>query len=122
MLAQTDRKLIRRRVHLRIRQRLSGTRGRPRLAVFRSLKHIYAQAIDDEQGRTLAAASTRDAGLLSGGTTGGNVAAAKRVGQAIADRLRAAGIESVVFDRGGFLYHGRVKALAEAVREAGIKF
>jgi large subunit ribosomal protein L18 len=122
MLAQTDRKEIRRRVHLRIRRRLSGTRGRPRLAVFRSLKHIYVQAIDDEQGRTLAAASTLDDGLLAEDGKGGNVAAAKRVGQAIAERLRAAGIESVVFDRGGFLYHGRVKALAEAIREAGIKF
>jgi large subunit ribosomal protein L18 len=122
MLAQIDRKEIRKRVHRRIRRRLLGTKARPRLAVFRSLKHIYAQVIDDEDGRTLATASTLDAALRPDNPKGGNIAAAKVVGRAIGERLRAAGIEAVVFDRGGFLYHGRVKALADAVRETGIKF
>jgi len=95
-----------------------GTPERPRLAVYRSLNHIYAQVIDDKTARTLASASTTEKGL--GGTTGGNIDAAKRVGQAIAERALAAGIESVVFDRGGYLYHGRVRALTDAARAAGL--
>ena len=95
-----------------------GTTERPRLSVFRSDKHIYAQIIDDEQGRTIAAASTTEKDLR--GATGGNVDAAVRVGRAIAERALSNGIESVVFDRGGYRYHGRVKALADAAREAGL--
>jgi large subunit ribosomal protein L18 len=122
MHGTVDRKAIRRRVRYRIRKKLSGTAGRPRLAVFRSEKHIYAQAIDDASGRTVAHASSRDASIRAGSPSGSNVAAAKVVGAAIAERLKQKGIETVVFDRGGFLYHGRVKALAEAAREAGLKF
>jgi large subunit ribosomal protein L18 len=117
-----DRDAIRRRIRYRIRKRLAGTESRPRLAVFRSDKHIYAQAIDDAGGRTLAACSTRDKELKGRSPRGGNVEAAKVVGSAIAGKLKDKGIETVVFDRGGYLYHGRVKALAEAAREAGLKF
>jgi large subunit ribosomal protein L18 len=117
-----DRDAVRRRNRYRIRKRLSGTQARPRLAVFRSDKHIYAQAIDDADGRTLAAASTLDADLKGTVKSGGNVAAAKAVGQAIAGKLKEKGIEDVVFDRGGYLYHGRIKALADAAREAGLSF
>jgi large subunit ribosomal protein L18 len=105
-------------VHRRIRRKVRGTTERPRLAIYRSLNHIYAQLIDDEQGRTIASASTTEKDLH--GATGGNVEAAQRVGRTIAERARAAGIESVVFDRGGYLYHGRVKALTDAAREAGL--
>lgn len=105
-------------IHKRIRGKLSGSAERPRLAIYRSLNHIYAQLIDDERARTLAAASTREKDLS--GSTGGNVEAAKRVGKAIAERALAAGIEQVVFDRGGYKYHGRVRALTEAAREAGL--
>jgi large subunit ribosomal protein L18 len=105
-------------VHRRIRRKVRGTTGRPRLAIYRSLNHIYAQLIDDEQGRTLASASTTEKDLH--GSTGGNLEAAQRVGRTIAERAIAAGIESVVFDRGGYLYHGRVKALTDAAREAGL--
>ncbi len=122
MHGTVDRKAIRRRIRYRIRKKLSGTATRPRLAVFRSEKHIYAQAIDDASGRTVAHASSRDASIRAEWKRGSNVAAAKVVGSAIAERLKAKGIETVVFDRGGFLYHGRVKALAEAAREAGLKF
>lgn len=122
MHGTVDRKAIRRRIRYRIRKKLSGTAARPRLAVFRSEKHIYAQAIDDASGRTVAHASSRDASIRAESKRGSNVAAAKVVGSAIAERLKAQGIETVVFDRGGFLYHGRVKALAEAAREAGLKF
>jgi large subunit ribosomal protein L18 len=118
----TDRRAVRRRIRYRIRKKLSGTASRPRLAVFRSDKHIYAQVIDDETGTTLATASTREKDVHSRAPRGGNVEAAKLVGAAIAEKLKAKGIETVVFDRGGFLYHGRVKALAEAAREAGLKF
>ena len=106
------------RIHLRIRKKVVGTEARPRLAVFRSLKHIYAQVIDDGNGRTMAAASSREKGLTGGGKKEG----AAGVGKLIASRCREKGIESVVFDRGGFKYHGRIKALAEAAREAGLKF
>jgi large subunit ribosomal protein L18 len=106
--------------HQRLRLRLSGTEARPRLAVFRSLNHIYAQVIDDISGSTLAAASSLDTGLK--GATGTKTDDAKRVGQLVAERAKAAGIGQVVFDRAGFKYHGRVRSLAEAAREAGLDF
>jgi large subunit ribosomal protein L18 len=105
-------------VHRRIRRKVRGTTERPRLAIYRSLNHIYAQVIDDEQGTTLASASTTEKDLSSG--SGGNVDAAQRIGRTIAERAIAAGVTSVVFDRGGYLYHGRVKALTDAAREAGL--
>jgi large subunit ribosomal protein L18 len=110
------------RLHLRIRKKISGKESRPRLAVFRSQAHIYAQIINDEEGRTLCAASSVDKDLRAKSKTGANVAAAKAVGALIATRAKEKGIEAVVFDRGGFQYHGRVKALADAAREAGLKF
>jgi large subunit ribosomal protein L18 len=114
---------IRDRIHRRIRKRMAGTPARPRLAVFRSQSHIYAQLIDDEAGRTLCSASSLDKeAKLDGAARGSNVAAAKKVGQIIASRAKEKGIEAVVFDRGGFQYHGRVKALADAARESGLKF
>jgi large subunit ribosomal protein L18 len=113
---------IRERIHRRIRKRMTGTPGRPRLAVFRSQSHIYAQVIDDEAGRTLCAASSLDKELRADGKRGANVASAKKVGQLIASRAKEKGIEAVVFDRGGFQYHGRIKALADAARESGLKF
>ena len=117
-MAQRDRAEVRRAVHKRIRRKVSGTGQRPRLAIFRSLNHIYAQIIDDESGRTLVSASTTEKDLR--GATGGNVEAAERVGRAVAERALAQGISSVVFDRGGYRYHGRVKALTDAAREAGL--
>ena len=117
-MAQKSRADIRQGVHSRIRKKVSGTAERPRLAVFRSVNHIYAQVIDDKSGRTLATASTTEKAL--GLKTGGNVDAAKAVGKAIAERAIGAGVSSVVFDRGGYLYHGRVKALIDATREAGL--
>ena len=122
MQAQVNRKAARRRIRHRVRKDIQGTKARPRLAVFRSLRHIYVQAIDDESGATLAQASTRDKQLRAEAGRGGNREAAQKVGQVIAERLKDAGVETVVFDRGGFLYHGRVKALAEAAREGGLKF
>jgi len=113
---------VRLRIHERIRKQLNGSPARPRLAVFRSNKHIYAQIIDDSKGATLTAASTLDAGTKKDVKQGGNIAAAKAVGKLVAERAKAKGIEAVLFDRGGYLYHGRVKALAEAAREAGLKF
>ena len=118
MITQTKRNEIRKRIHTRIREKLSGTSERPRLNVYRSLNHIYAQVIDDQNGVTLASAST----IALKATTGGNVAAAKEIGKAIAEKAQEKGIKKVVFDRGGFLYHGRVKALADAAREAGLEF
>lgn len=115
---KNNRAEIRRGVHTRIRKKVSGTAERPRLAVFRSLNHIYAQVIDDVNGKTLAAASTTEKDLK--GKTGGNVEAAQTVGKAIAERAQAAGVSQVVFDRGGYVYHGRVKALLDATREAGL--
>ena len=106
--------------HRRVRKRVSGTTARPRLAVFRSNKHISAQVIDDRAGRTLAAASTLEKDIKGGAT--GNIDAAKKVGKLIAERAKAAGVSAVVFDRGGFLYHGRVAAVADAAREAGLEF
>lgn len=117
-MAQNSRANIRRAVHSRIRKKVSGTTARPRLAVYRSLNHIYAQVIDDEQGTTLATASTTEKDLA--GSTGGNIEAAQRIGKAIAERAIAAGISNVVYDRGGYVYHGRVKALIDASREAGL--
>jgi large subunit ribosomal protein L18 len=101
---------------------VAGSPQRPRLCVFRSINHIYAQVIDDRDGRTLAAASSLDAQTRQQTKGGGNVAAAKVVGKAIGERAKAAGVEAVVFDRGGYKYHGRVQALAQAAREAGLKF
>jgi len=109
------------RRHRRVRKRVRGTASRPRLAVFRSLRHIYAQLVDDDAARTLAAASSTDA-ELRGKVDGGNVAGAAAVGEALARRALAQGIGQVVFDRGGYKYHGRVRALAEAARKAGLKF
>ena len=118
-MAKNNKAEIRRGVHTRIRKKVSGTAERPRLAVFRSLNHIYAQVIDDESGRTLAAASTVEKDL-KGDKNGGTIAAAQTVGRAIAERAQAAGVSQVVFDRGGYVYHGRVKALLDATREAGL--
>lgn len=117
-MANTNRASIRTAIHKRIRRRVTGTSGQPRLAVYRSLNHIYAQVIDDEHGVTLVSASTTEKDLRS--STGGNIDAAKRVGKEIAQRALSKGIERVVFDRGGYLYHGRVKALTDAAREAGL--
>ena len=108
-------------VHTRIRKKLQGTAERPRLNVYRSLNHIYVQVIDDLNGKTLVSASTAE-GKKEARRTGGNVASAKTVGKAIAERAKAKGVTMVVFDRGGYIYHGRVKALADAAREAGLKF
>ena len=120
-MARTDHKLeLRRRRHARVRRRVRGSADRPRLAVFRSNKHISAQLIDDDSGRTLAAASSVEAGLR--GVSGGNIDAAGKVGSLVASRARAAGITAVVFDRGGFAYHGRVAALADAARAEGLEF
>jgi large subunit ribosomal protein L18 len=117
-MAKRDKAAVRRAVHTRIRRRVSGSAARPRLAIFRSLNHIYAQVIDDERAVTIASASTVEKDLRGG--TGGNIEAAQRVGRAIAERAIAAGVEQVVFDRGGFRFHGRVKALTDAAREAGL--
>jgi len=114
-----EKRAARIRRHLRVRKKVRGTAERPRLAVFRSNKHISAQVIDDRTGRTLAAASTTEAGLRSDST--GNVAAATKVGTLVAERAKAAGVGRVVFDRGGNLYHGRVAAVADAAREAGLE-
>jgi large subunit ribosomal protein L18 len=118
MIPLRKRNAIRQRVHTRIRRRMTGTTERPRLNVYRSLNHIYVQVIDDSQGTTLVSAST----VASKLKTGGNVAAAKEVGKLIAERAKEKGISKVVFDRGGYLYHGRIKALADAAREAGLEF
>lgn len=117
-MAQKSRSDIRHGVHGRIRKKVQGSAERPRLAVFRSLNHIYAQVIDDNSGKTLATASTTEKTI--GGKTGGNIEAAKAVGKTIAERALAAGVSSVVYDRGGYVYHGRVKALLDATREAGL--
>ncbi len=117
------KRLHRRRAHLRVRSRLAGTAERPRLAVFKSLRHIYAQVIDDGSGRTLVQASTLDGDVRARlERPGPTLAAAKAVGAAVAERAKASGIEAVVFDRGGYIYHGRVKALADAAREQGLRF
>jgi large subunit ribosomal protein L18 len=112
----------RKRVHARVRMKVSGTPERPRLSVYRSVGHIYTQIIDDGTGRTLVSASSVDKEVKKGLKGGGNIAAAKSVGKIIAERAKAAGVSKVVFDRGGYKYHGRVKALADAAREAGLQF
>jgi large subunit ribosomal protein L18 len=117
MIKRQDRKVNRSKRHRRVRVHVAGTPQRPRLAVFRSLNHLYAQLIDDGSARTIAAAST-----LELKAKGNGVAQAAEVGKAIATKAKAAGVSSVVFDRGGFLYHGRIKALADAAREAGLEF
>ena len=117
-MAKTSRAVVRAAVHKRIRRKVRGTTEHPRLAVYRSLNHIYAQVIDDERGVTLVSAATTEKDLR--GSTGGNIDAAKRIGKEIAQRALAKGITRIVFDRGGYLYHGRVKALTDAVREAGL--
>jgi large subunit ribosomal protein L18 len=119
MLNREGKNITRQRVHDRIRKKLQGTAERPRLNVYRSLNHIYVQVIDDLHGKTLVSASSSEG---EGKKTGGNVAAAKSVGKAIAERAKAKGITKVVFDRGGYIYHGRVKALADAAREGGLQF
>jgi large subunit ribosomal protein L18 len=123
MLKPRERNVIRQRVHTRIREKMSGTAERPRLNVYRSLNHIYTQLIDDLNGVTLISASSFGKKTDSEDKHyGGNVAAAKEVGKLIAERAKEKGIKKVVFDRGGYLYHGRVKALADAAREAGLEF
>jgi large subunit ribosomal protein L18 len=117
-----SRNAHRQQVHRRVRQRVMGTPQRPRLCVHRSLGHIYAQVIDDQTGRTLVSASSLDKGTRATLKGGGNVASAKIVGKSVAERSLAVGIQQVVFDRGGYMYHGRVEALANAAREAGLKF
>lgn len=122
MIIPIDRSSERRRIHKRIREKISGKPERPRLCVFRSLKYIYAQIIDDSRGITLVAASTAEKEMRGQLKKGGNIEASKLVGKAIAERAKAKGIKVVVFDRGGYLYHGRVKAVAEAARESGLEF
>jgi large subunit ribosomal protein L18 len=121
MLSKLSKNATRRFVHVRIRKKVQGTAERPRLNVYRSVNHIYVQLIDDLAGKTLLAASSA-IGKKGQRTGGGNVAAAKEIGKAIAEKAKAKGISKVVFDRGGYLYHGRVKALADAAREAGLQF
>ena len=122
MASVLERREARQRRHRRVRRVVRGTTERPRLCVFKSARHIYAQVIDDESGRTLCSASSLDAPLRSQYKRGSNVASAKAVGALIASRAMEKGLEAVVFDRGGFQYHGRIKALADAAREAGLKF
>jgi large subunit ribosomal protein L18 len=117
-MANTSRATVREAIHRRIRRKVKGSSERPRLAVYRSVKHIYAQVVDDQLGKTIVSASTTEKDLR--GTSGGNLDAARRIGKAIAERALEKGIESVVFDRGGYLYHGRIKALTDAAREAGL--
>jgi large subunit ribosomal protein L18 len=118
-MAAINRKLIRSRIHARIRQKVKGTATRPRLAVYFSNTNVYAQLIDDDAGRTIVSVSTKEKGFGGGKA---NITGATKVGQAVAERALAAKIEEVVFDRGGFFYHGKVKALADAAREKGLKF
>ena len=117
-MANTNRAEVRTAIHSRIRRKVKGSTERPRLAIYRSLNHIYAQVIDDRNGQTLVSASSTEKDLR--GNTGGNLDAARRIGQVIAERALAKGIEQVVFDRGGYLYHGRIKALTDAARAAGL--
>ncbi|MFN7919563.1 MAG: 50S ribosomal protein L18 [Bryobacteraceae bacterium] len=119
-MPKLSRDVHRQRIHDRIRRKIAGTADRPRLAVFRSLKHIYAQVIDDKKGATVASASTNEKSKPV--SAGGNLAGAKAIGKLVAERAIAKGIKQVVFDRGGYNYHGRVKALADAAREAGLEF
>lgn len=122
MAKRISRGHIRKRIHVRVRKKIRGSGDRPRLNVFRSASHIYAQVIDDDQGRTLASASTVDKEIREQNRNGGNLAAARVVGSRIAERATRLGIKRVVYDRGGYLFHGRVKALADAAREGGLEF
>ena len=122
MFTKTDRKKIRQKKHLRIRKRISGTADSPRLAVYRSLNHMYAQLVDDTRGVTLVSASTLDGSVKADIDNSGNIDAAKKVGELLAKRALDKGIRSVVFDRGGNIYHGRIKAVADGAREAGLEF
>ncbi|HYE25653.1 MAG TPA: 50S ribosomal protein L18 [Clostridia bacterium] len=125
MISKDSKNATRSRVHDRIRKKILGSGERPRLNIFRSVNHIYAQVIDDGQHKTIVQASSLELGKAADGkthVTGGNIAAAKQVGKAIAERAKEKGVTKVVFDRGGYLYHGRVKALADAAREAGLQF
>jgi large subunit ribosomal protein L18 len=122
VFSRPDSRALRQKRHRRIRRTLSGNTARPRLAVFRSLSHIYCQIIDDVAGHTLVAASDLDASLKNGDSSGSKSDKAKAVGQLVAERAKEKGITSVVFDRGGFLYHGRIKALADGAREGGLEF
>lgn len=122
MITSIDRSAERRRIHKRIRRKISGDVNRPRLCIYRSSKYIYAQIVDDAKGETLVAASTAEKIVRGDLKQGGNIQASKVVGKTIAERAKAKGIEAVVFDRGGYLYHGRIKAVAEAARESGLKF
>jgi len=117
-----SRNALRLRRHARVRRRVAGDGARPRLSIFRSLHHVYAQIIDDASGRTIVAASTREKGVGDGLESRSSAAAAEKVGKTIAERAKAKGISSVVFDRGGYKYHGRIKALADAARGAGLEF
>jgi large subunit ribosomal protein L18 len=119
-MAKRSRQDVRRAIHSRIRKNVKGDEARPRLAVFRSVNHIYAQLINDDAGVTICSASTVE--KSAGAGKGGNIDAAKAVGRLIAERAKGKGVTEVVFDRGGYIYHGRVKALAEAAREAGLQF
>jgi large subunit ribosomal protein L18 len=123
MIIKRDRNVARRRRHLRVRAKITGTAERPRMGVFRSSKHIYAQLVDDAQGRTVAAASSLDPDLRArGGELGDPIKVARAVGKLVAERALAKGLTEIVFDRSGYIYHGRVAAVAEAAREAGLKF
>ncbi|MDP9053901.1 MAG: 50S ribosomal protein L18 [Acidobacteriota bacterium] len=122
MIRKISKNEIRERIHIRIRKKLRGTPERPRLTVFRSTAHIYAQVIDDVKGVTLVAASSNEKADSGTKSTGGNLSAAKEIGRRVAERAKESGISKVVFDRGGYIYHGRVKALADAAREAGLEF
>jgi len=122
MIPQRSRNQTRQRVHRRIREKMLGTAERPRLNIYRSLNHIYAQVIDDMRGVTLVSASTIEDSKGKPRKTGGNVASARDVGRSLAERAKQKGVQKVVFDRGGYLYHGRIKALADAAREAGLQF
>jgi len=122
MLTQISRTVTRGRIHNRIRRRLQGATVAPRLNVFRSARHIYAQLVDDSRGHTLVSVSSLDKDLRERMKGGGNVAAAKEIGKTLAQRAKERGISSAIFDRGGYAYHGRVKALADAAREAGLQF
>ena len=122
MIKQISKDDIRRRIHTRIRRKVKGGAERPRLAIFRSVANIYAQVIDDRKGATLASASSLEKDMRASLKTGADTSAAKLVGKLVAERAAAAGVKDVVFDRGGYLYHGRVKALADAAREGGLNF
>lgn len=122
MITKGDKNKARLKRHLRVRKKVQGTAARPRLNVYRSSKHIYAQLIDDVAGVTLASASTVDKELSGSIGNGGNVESARKVGELIAKRAQEKGVKNIVFDRGGYLYHGRIQALADAAREAGLEF